>query len=540
MRRALSVSGLCCVLSLASCTGDEVTTPEDEQLRYAYAPGIRLTRLTINQGVQVELVNGEQLRQADDYGVELLAGRTTLVRAHYAVHHEFATRELLAQLTVSYPEDSGLEPYVDDSIVEVSGDSYEGSLRETFAWLLPPEQVVEGMQLRVDAYETRSYGPDESLPPLDFEAEGAARIDAPALPWVDDVAAVELTPTPMELEVVLVPVEHHFDGCVSDASVPEAEVEILRDALDDNNPVQRVEMRVREPIIWEQSVSEGPGFSPILTRLSQVREDDGVGPQVYYYGLITTCDGFPPGLAGQAIGIPSEPLPELAYQRVSAGRWANQAAPVADTFVHEVGHSQGRRHVRCTGGEAGIDPAYPHPGGVTGVWGFGVNDRRLRSPSGARDYMTYCGNEFVSDYGWRFVWPVIETLTSWTLDDDDGREGDGFRTRDRRPSDFDEILVGALYEDGSQDWWTTRGGVTGAASEQYWIDWQLDGETLRLPAWISPRSEGDTLNVASVLPRGDLADARFAVDSSDAAVEAELALAFGRAVDFADLRRAPR
>src|SRR5690606_655329 len=95
--------------------------------------------------------------------------------------------------------------------------------------------------------------------------------------------------------------------------------------------------------------------------------------------------------------------PGLGYLRVSVGRYTGDGLAASETFVHEVGHTQGRYHVRCSGGEAGVDSDYPHIGGITGIWGFGIYDLRLRSPAGSRDYMTYCANEWVSDYGYNKV-----------------------------------------------------------------------------------------------------------------------------------------
>jgi hypothetical protein len=67
------------------------------------------------------------------------------------------------------------------------------------------------------------------------------------------------------------------------------------------------------------------------------------------------------------------------------------------TFVHEVGHNHGRRHTPC-GNPAGVDPEYPRAGALIGDWGWDVVDDVLVDPSRARDFMSYCGPEWVSDY----------------------------------------------------------------------------------------------------------------------------------------------
>ncbi|PRP95020.1 hypothetical protein ENSA5_40180 [Enhygromyxa salina] len=523
---------------LASCGGETSEPLPEPELTYVHAPGIRLTRMTVNQGVQVELVRGNEVAEASSYNVPLLEGRAMLVRAHYSVHADFEARELLAKLTIESPSE-GVDDVVQDSIVEVKGDSVESSLHQTFAWYLEPDMVVDGLRLRVDVYETTPYEPGTEPEP-EPAAEGAARVDAPALPWAAWDAALTADPDPMQIHVVLVPIEHHWGDCVSDASVPDAEVEAMRKELEQNNPVQVAKLSVREPLVWTETIGESEaGFSPILTALSMLHVDDEAAPYEYYFGLITTCDGYPSGLLGQAIAIPSEVDPGLGYQRVSAGRYSGDGQAAAETFVHEVGHTQGRRHVRCSG-EAGVDPAYPYSGGVTGVWGFGIHDLRLRSPAGSRDYMTYCANEWVSDYGYNQVWPVIETLTEWALEDEAASSG-GQGLRAWSVTDFDEILVGALYVDGTIDWWTTRGSISGVMSSTASIAWELDGEHLNMPVWISPRGDDETLNFAAVLPEGELDEALFSLELEGPELEGiELAGGSpGPAIAFDGLHRAP-
>jgi len=211
-----------------------------------------------------------------------------------------------------------------------------------------------------------------------------------------------------------------------------------------------------------------------------------------------------------------------------------------ETFVHEVGHTQGRYHVRCSGGEAGVDSDYPHIGGITGIWGFGIYDLRLRSPAGSRDYMTYCANEWVSDYGYNKVWPVIETLTQWSLEGSPDGSNGGLRS-DSQPwssADFDEILVGAIYANGTTDWWTTSGSVTGTMSSHAGLRWELDGETLSLPVWLSPRGDDETVNVIAMLPEGDLDGARFELELG--APDLEGIVVDPRSVEFDTLHRAGR
>jgi hypothetical protein len=117
-------------------------------------------------------------------------------------------------------------------------------------------------------------------------------------------------------------------------------------------------------------------------------------------------------------------------------------------MVHEIGHNHGRAHVFCAGGDAaGTDPSYPHEDGIIGVWGFGIRLFQLHSPTATRDIMTYCSPNWVSDWGWSKAFNRIRTLTSWDY------EGGG--AGEAEPPG--EVMIGLLFEDGTERWWRTPG-----------------------------------------------------------------------------------
>jgi hypothetical protein len=453
------------------------TSPADSgsdggPMQIEYARGLRLMRMTANQGVQVEIVaDGVEVLPAE-YNTRLVAGRRTLLRAFWSLHHEFEPRELVGQLTVDYPDGSQL---TQDFEVMVDGDSNDGGA--SFQWLLEPDDIVEGMRFRARILE-----PDPSLTTLEVsEPPPVLPLSGPGTLGIYDV--------PLQMKVVLVPVLHQFEGCESMPEITEQDAEDMRKQLEQANPVQSVELSVREPMPYTETIGEAPGFTPILAELAATRAADMPDDNVYYYGLLQPCDGFPPGLLGQAIGIPNEPTKENAQQRVSTGRWLGSGLAASETFVHEVGHSQGRRHVVCSGGEGGPDLNYPHPNGRIGVWGFGIYDFKLRTPTGARDYMTYCSNEWVSDYGWEQVLEVIEILTSWDYED-------------AVPEPKPTMLYGILHEDGTEDWWTAPGGLPKSAAAT--VVYDFGGAPITLPAAIEPIPHGEARYVIAPLPDGGL------------------------------------
>lgn len=460
--------------TLAASTGHASTDAStgSEPLPLEFASGIRLDRLTANQGVQVELVQGGLEVDPADQTARLVSGRTLLLRAFWSLHAGFTPREILGRLEAEYPDGTML---VQDFPLLVEGESDDGGA--SFQWLLTPEQVVPGIQYRV-----RLLDPDPAL------ATGEVSDPPPILP-LPGRGTLAIHDAPLQLRVELIPVLHQLDGEECMPTITDEDVLAMREQLEQHNPVQEAILTVGEPMPYTDPIGgSGTGFGPVLTALAQRRADDDPPPNLYYYGLLDPCDGYPPGLLGQAIGIPAAPTMELAQQRIATGRWSNSGANAAETFVHEIGHTQGRYHVLCSGGEAGADAAYPHPQGRIGVWGFGIHDFVLRSPTGSRDYMTYCSNEWVSDYGWEQTLDVIEVLTSWDA---------GASTTPGAG-----LLMGALYPDGTEAWWTAPGalpegmGTPGAAVRAR----DASGEERELPAWIYERPDGDTIQVIAPRP----------------------------------------
>jgi hypothetical protein len=78
----------------------------------------------------------------------------------------------------------------------------------------------------------------------------------------------------------------------------------------------------------------------------------------------------------------------------------NEASP---TFTHEMGHNFGRQHAPC-GGPSGVGP-YPYGSGASiGQWGLDPATGQLLSPTTYRDYMSYCGPEWTSDFTYRAIY----------------------------------------------------------------------------------------------------------------------------------------
>lgn len=455
----------------ASTGGSEPgTTTGDEVVDLEFARGIRLTRVTATQAVQTDIVVDGAEVPAGDYAVRLISRRKTVLRAAWSLHADFVPRTLIGRLTLW---SEGGEVRVDDSEVLVDGASNDGDMRQTFAWELPAEVVRPGLEYRVSVFE-----PEPAL------ASGEVSDPPPILPLAGR-GALAVEDHPMEMKVRLIPVQHEFDGDTCVPVITEDDVDDMRVWMEMHNPLERAVLEVGEPMVYTPSIGTDPdGFVPILAELGLRRAADEPPDNVYYYGLIDSCDGYPPGLLGTAIAITEAPTPGYAHQRVATGRWQGSGAGARDTFVHEIGHSQGRYHIRCSGGEAGTDDAYPHSNGRIGLWGYGIHDTKLRSPTAYRDYMSYCSLSFVSDYGWGLTYAYIEALSSW---DADGAPAD---------PEAGPLLLGVVMQGGRSRWWTTHGSLP-RASQDAVVEFDAGGATFAAPAAVAaiPDADGQTVTV---------------------------------------------
>ena len=84
----------------------------------------------------------------------------------------------------------------------------------------------------------------------------------------------------------------------------------------------------------------------------------------------------------------------------------------AMTMVHEIGHNYGRKHIDC-GDPKRPDPNYPYPEDMLD-FGYSLNHPDLHfgfdplrmepiSPLSTKDFMSYCGPKWYSDYTWKAI-----------------------------------------------------------------------------------------------------------------------------------------
>jgi hypothetical protein len=251
---------------------------------------------------------------------------------------------------------------------------------------------------------------------VSFSLKFGPKLDAPevlAFPKDGSSMPLDAKTASQKLRVKFVPVTYEADPAAS--ITPDlADLATLKDTLYKMYPVANVEITVREPFKWSTPIApDGPGWNTLLSGIMQLRRADKADRDVYYVGVFTpkpTIDQFCDkgscilGIAPQAderdVGMRAALV--LGYKSRGAG----------GTLAQELAHAMGRMHAPC-GNPQAIDDDYPYGSGSIGVWGYDLLKKELIDPGNRyRDFMSYCGPVWVSDYTFKGIYERMEILTA--------------------------------------------------------------------------------------------------------------------------------
>lgn len=479
--------------STGSESGEAGTDDGPPESEPAPARGISILEVEINQGTRVPIGFGGDWVDGPDRLGYLIASRDTLMRIHYEVDEGWVPREIEARLWLDFPD--GTQKYfVDRRMVEHSSSAknFNGPFR--FGLIADDGQTVAGTTYRIELWD----------PQPELAGEAAEGV------WANPAGGSQLIgfeAIPMQIRTLLVPIT--YNGTT--AGLDEDTTTTLLDNLYEQNPTTEILYDVREPIPYDNQLVDLGVLLPIMAGL---RNQDGADPNVYYHALVDVDSQSLGGLLG--ISYLANDTKGDANSRVSATvLWAPNPSIAADTYTHETGHAQGLNHVECPNRDAATpDPNYPHANGRIGNWGFGIRRFLMYDPDDAYDYMTYCSPTWVSDWTWNKIYRRIKTLTSWDFEAPGA--GEPMQT----------LLVGALYADGSQQWWTMPGTIDPErVSGLDRFEFELAGDGVVVESWadVSVLSDDRTHWVKTALPAelADIAEIRH-VRGSGAAQQVDL------------------
>lgn len=439
-----------------------------------------VSRVEVNPGVAIKIEeNGAPVGGAER-NAYLPKNRDTLFRVFLDVPDDWTPRRLEARLELS---GGGVDTTYTDAF-QIDGDTIDSKLDSGPFFGVRAEHVRPNVKYRVSLWEAEAG--QEALPEPAVPAVSPA--DGPAYIGVESRLA--------ELRVVLVPVDYAYGECAA-AVDGEAERKSFEDALYQQNGVESLEFVVHAPYKVDYDLTAYNGLSKLVGEMSMLRSQEGADDNVYYYALFDNCSrcigaGGGNGQNGCVVGLAFDitgPDKNDAYGRAAAGQLNGGAD---DTFVHEVGHTQGRRHIECVGGgdAAGTDPSYPYQGGVIDKWGFGVRDYRLRHPKTHADYMSYCGQTWASDWQWNATYKRIVELSSWSMAGEAAPTGPG-------------QLVGTIEPDGTEMWWTVPGEFSAdRVGATHALQFDFADGVVSAPAEVRVRPDHPTKIVVTGLPAG--------------------------------------
>jgi hypothetical protein len=406
------------------------TTTEPPEFEPILARGISIAKVDVSQGTSIPVAIDGEWVGPEERNSRIVEGRAMLVRAFWEYEEDWEPRDIEGRLTLGMPDGT---TETATKTVMVDNVTFEYDLDRSFWWMLPPEMVQNGLKFQVELYET------------DFGYEEEPEPDPPPVAPVDGLDYIGVEADPMEIKLVLVPVDYSDGSCDTLAEPTQEQADKFVEYMYEQNPLQEVIFRVHEtPIVFDHEITS---LAELFSPLQQYRINDGAEPNEYYFALINPCSGGVGDAGGMAAATPPA-TKEAAHNRVAVVIWipSNQEFGY-DTCVHEIGHCQGLAHAPC-GEPDGIDPEYPHPDGNIGVTGFGIVSWQLKHALSTYDYMSYCSPSWASDWTWTKTYARIQTLTSWD-----------YGGRAAQEEDPGQVLVGLLLTDGTERWWTTRGGV---------------------------------------------------------------------------------
>ncbi|MEZ4312273.1 MAG: M66 family metalloprotease [Polyangiaceae bacterium] len=343
----------------------ETTTSEPPVMAtYQDVQGVTISQIALYQGVKRPIMeNG----QASSSTVPIVANREGTLRVFMATDAGFDGQPVVARLFLN-----GSETAIEQT-VSINGNPQEATLGSTLNLKLAGTDIPVGFSFRLELSRLTT----EMLP-----ANPGARWPASGFAQTGAKSAGN------QLKITLVPIAYGADGSNRLPDTSAAQIEAYRKLFYGMYPVPEVQITVREPVQWNNTVSAGgSGWDSLLSSIGSLRSNDKAAFDVYYYGIFSPASSAQAYCSGGCVaGLGNIGGVNDAYSRAAIGL-GFPGDIATETAVHEIGHTHGRYHAPC-GGAQGTDPNFPYSGAKIGAWGFDINSQKLYSPSSTVDLLS--------------------------------------------------------------------------------------------------------------------------------------------------------
>jgi hypothetical protein len=409
-----------------STGGGGTPTP---QAQATLAKGLTISEIAVFQGVKVSIAKAGVKVAPTARKMPIVAKRDGLVRVYVTPNAGWTPHAVTAELHLV---GATAFPILKDTKT-ISAASSDGVPASTFNFDVPGASLPAGAKYFVQLV-------DATVAPVATNVKNAAQY-----PMDGTVDTVDTVTGSDKLKITLVPVQYNGDGSGRLPSTSPAVLDALKKKTLELYPVPDVELTVHAPVAFAGTISAdgSQGWDNVVTGIAQLRAQEAVAADVYYYGVFAPAASFaaycPQGcVLGLASGIPAA---TDATQRAAAGVLFGDENTVA-TMPHELGHTHGRSHAPC-GGAAGADPAYPYAGGKIGTWGYSIVTKMLFDPAVYADQMGYCRPEWQSDYSFNALFQRGKIVSNANIVFADDPSGDA------EPGSY---RFATVHPDGSLTW----------------------------------------------------------------------------------------
>lgn len=354
---------------------------------------LTITEVAAYQAVKIPLSSGLNEIPSSSRVADIVEERDTLFRIFIRPESGWIPTEVSARVTVT--NNGNDDQYFEKK--RISGISNDAQADSTFQINVPADKIKADTLYSIELVACVQSTDDTSANPR-FPASGSASL-SPIRTGV--------------LKVHFVPIS--YNGFEPDTS--ETTLAIYRKTLEAMYPITRAEFTVGSQISFSGGFS-GPVSSTSLDQVRYLRQTDNPASDIYYFGLIKPAQDLV-SYCGRSctLGISYVAGVRDAAIRVGVGAAFGDVSSSV-TIAHELGHSHGREHAPCAPGGMidSVDPNYPYPNALVGVWGYSSRSDTFVDPMEAKDIMGYCSPYWISDYTYNALAARVSTLNTTRLE----------------------------------------------------------------------------------------------------------------------------
>lgn len=350
------------------------------------AGGTQIDKVSVYQGVEKVLYKAPGVFAFGSVPPPVFTARELTIRVAASAVEDGVPRIVVA--TAEWRSPAGDLSFGD--ILDLGEGWDDWNEESTAQFTVPRELVTADSELAVAIRDATLFDPvDGSTEDAIWTSEDGT--PGGGLPHPLDVEAAK------SIRLVLIPVRYYGDGTGRIPDTTPAQLARIEEKFLAMYPLSSIEVIVGSEMSWNSSLpASGGGWDGLLTDISAKRLAAGAPENTYYYGLFSPAKDFDSYCGGGCqLGLSLLAMtPDDTAAKASIGvGWTGEES--IDTMLHEVGHAHGRDHAPC--GTSG-DTAFPYPGGGIGVWGWDRRTGEFLDPELYKDFMSYCGPIWSSDY----------------------------------------------------------------------------------------------------------------------------------------------